>query len=380
MLKLSQLFVPQVINLMKNFLSNPTTINYLNLITYKSSSGVYGFSCLGILIIDKIKRIIKDIQNNIGYEISISCISNSNIYKQSGRNNEFQNEMFNITDKLCLQPTCEESAILSLVYNGISYKNFPIYFYQINKKFRKELRPRNNIIRCLEFDMKDGYSFHTSADCADKFYQKVKKSYSDIFKLLNIDFKLTSADNTAMLALESEEFIYEDNNLIETKIENKIQGIYGIEIAHIFKLGKHYSEKLNVMFSSINNTLKPIFMNSYGIGIYRLVYIYLQNTINCKLNNNLVIFDICLIGNKIIEEYIKIKDKLIKNLQTIEFNLDNLDINNKIKFAKYMPVKVIIYFLKDKIFTITRTDNKFATCTFEESDNLLNIINFKLNL
>lgn len=373
MFKLTNLLAQKAINLIKDFTKNPDAIQYLDFVTYKSSSGVYGFSNLGLEILKLIKDIIKRSQNKFGYEINLSCIANSNIYKQSGRTNKFQMEMFNLSDKLCLQPTCEESAIISLIYNGISYKNFPVYFYQISKKFRNELRPRNNIIRCLEFEMKDGYSFHTSKECADEFYNLIKKSYLSIFNELGINVKILNSDTESMIAESSEEFIYQSQSVVETKKHN----LYGIEIGHIFQLGNSYSKNLNIMYTNQNNNLETVFMNSYGIGLYRLLYIFIEKLINMEIKNSLLLFDICLIGKKSVNEYMKTK---FNNLKIIEFNIESLDLYHKIQFAKYLPVKKIILFHKSMIFVLVRCKQNFISYIFEESYNLSNIINLKLNL
>lgn len=373
MFKLTNLLVPKAINSIKDFIKNPDSIQYMDFITYKSSSGVYGFSNLGLMILNIIKDTIKKSQNKFGYEIHLSCISNSNIYKQSCRTNKFQTEIFNLSDKLCLQPTCEESAIMLLLYNGISYKNLPIYFYQINKKFRNELRPRNNIIRCLEFEMKDGYSFHSSSKCAEEFYNIIRNSYINIFKILGINVKILNSDTESMLATSSEEFIYQSSEIIETKKHK----LHGIEVAHIFKLGKNYSKNLNIMYTNNNNNLEHIFMNSYGIGIYRLLYIFIEKLIHMEIKSNLLLFDICLIGKKSVSEYIKSK---CNSYKIIEFNIENLDIYHKIQFAKYLPIKKIILFHKNMVFVIVRCQQNFISYIFEESTNLLTIINLKLNL
>ncbi|BCL65682.1 prolyl-tRNA synthetase [uncultured bacterium] len=372
MKKLTQLLSIRSTNLISRFIKDTNTLNYIDLITYKSTSGVYGFSNLGILIIEKLINIIKKSQDSFGHQISISCIANSNIYIKSGRTNKFQKEIFNISNKLCLQPTCEESAISLLMYNGISYKDFPYYFYQISKKFRNEIRPRNKIIRCLEFDMKDGYSFHISQDCANEFYLKIKNSYINIFKYLDIEVEILNSDTESMLATNSEEFIYKSNDIIETK-ENKF---YGIEIAHIFKLGCNYSNKLNIFCTSKFNNLKPIFMNSYGIGIYRLLYIYINKLININIKQHLLIFNICLIGKKIIHEY----QKLNINNNVIEFDMDNLSVEEKIFFSKYLPIRKIMLYESKTILVIVRDIANFIYYVFEESNNLINLINLKLDL
>lgn len=372
MKKLTNLLSTKSTHLISRFLKDINTLNYIDLITYKSTSGVYGFSNLGILIITKLIKIIKKSQDEFGNQISISCIANSNIYNKSGRTDKFQKEIFNLSNKLCLQPTCEESAISLLMYNGISYKDFPYYFYQISKKFRNEIRPRNKIIRCLEFDMKDGYSFHISQDCANEFYMKIRKSYLNIFKYLDIEVEILNSDTESMLATNSEEFIYKSNDIIETK-ENKF---CGIEIAHIFKLGCHYSNKLNILYASKFNNLRPIFMNSYGIGIYRLLYIYINKLINVNIRQHLLIFNICLIGQKIISEYKKLN---ISN-NVIEFDIDNISIEEKIFLSKYLPIKKIMLYEAKTVLIIIRDITNFIYYVFEESNNLINLINLKLDL
>jgi len=178
----------------------------------QTSSGLYDLGYLGKRVFDNIKNIIKTHLDKAGLcEVSLSCVSDYSLWQKSGRSEIMGAEMLKFKDRknatFVLSPTNEE-AMLNLASKHIkSYKNLPVNLYQINIKFRDEARPRFGLLRAREFVMKDAYSFHSSQDCLQKEFDKMRKVYSDIFNDLGIKYKIVQANSGAIGGSGSEEFI-----------------------------------------------------------------------------------------------------------------------------------------------------------------------------
>ncbi len=186
------------------------------------SSGVYIWLPNGIKIINNVINLIKKYFNKINaMEINIPIIQPSYIWKKSGRYIEYGKELFKFYDRnnklFILSPTHEE-VITQLICNE-KFKSsfFPKIFYQIQKKFRDEIRPKLGIIRSREFFMKDAYSFHLSLECLDKIYFLIYEIYKDIFKELGLNFFCKEANCGNIKGFLSHEF-----HIISKYGENKI--------------------------------------------------------------------------------------------------------------------------------------------------------------
>lgn len=175
-------------------------------------SGLYNFLPLGKRVLEKIKNIVKDEMDEVGaLEANLSFITPASLWQESGRYNVFGKELLRFKDRkeneFVLGPTHEE-AMVSLVKNKInSYKQLPLHLYQIGFKFRDEARPRFGLLRCREFLMKDGYSFHANEQDLDKEFENMKNTYSRILKRLNLDFRIVEADSGAIGGSGSKEFM-----------------------------------------------------------------------------------------------------------------------------------------------------------------------------
>ncbi|WP_343188364.1 aminoacyl--tRNA ligase-related protein [Buchnera aphidicola (Ceratoglyphina bambusae)] len=177
----------------------------------KISSGIYSFLPLGIRIINKIKKIIRhEIEKNYAIEIYMPLLQKEFLWKKSGRIKIFGKELFKIIDrkkkKFILSPTHEELITYIFSKEIKSYKSFPITFYQIQNKYRDEIRSKDGIIRCKEFIMKDAYSFHINRSSMQKTYMKMYSSYKKIFKLFKIKYKITLSKSKKMGGKTSHEF------------------------------------------------------------------------------------------------------------------------------------------------------------------------------
>lgn len=175
-------------------------------------SGLYNFLPLGKRVLDKIKNIIKEEMDKAGaLEVNLSFNTPAELWKESGRFNVFGKELLRFKDRkendFVLGPTHEE-AMVALVRNKInSYKQLPLHLYQIGLKFRDEARPRFGLLRCREFLMKDGYSFHANEADLDKEFNLMHETYSKILTRLGLEFRAVEADSGAIGGSGSKEFM-----------------------------------------------------------------------------------------------------------------------------------------------------------------------------
>ena len=289
----------------------------------QSSAGIYSWLPLGFKVMKKIEQIVREEQNRIGVqEILMPTIQSSDIWKESGRYEDYGEEMLRIKDRqnreMLYGPTNEE-LITDIFRTSIkSYKSLPQLLYHIQWKFRDELRPRFGIMRCREFYMKDAYSFDLNDEEANFSYNKFFLSYLRTFQRLDLSAIPMAADTGPIggnlshefiiLAETGESEIYTDKRIFdvnsgETKLEkkslNKLREKYekfyavtdqkfnknkfeknvpkefrlhtkGIEVGHIFYFGDKYSKPMNasVDFQGKKEFVK---MGSYGVGVSRLV-------------------------------------------------------------------------------------------------------------
>ena len=290
----------------------------------QSSAGIYSWLPLGFKVMKKIEQIVREEQNKIGaQEILMPTIQSSEIWKESGRYDDYGEEMLRINDRqnreMLYGPTNEE-LVTDIFRSSIkSYKSLPQLLYHIQWKFRDEVRPRFGIMRCREFYMKDAYSFDVSDEEAVFSYNKFFLSYLKTFKRLELTAIPMAADTGPIGGNLSHEFIIladtgeskiftdkrifdlnSDGTIIEKKsLENlrkKFEQYYsvtdekfkkeefekevsvenrlitkGIEVGHIFYFGDKYSKPLNASVDLPEGKKDFVKMGSYGIGVSRLV-------------------------------------------------------------------------------------------------------------
>ena len=290
----------------------------------QSSAGIYSWLPLGFKVMKKIEQIVREEQNKIGaQEILMPTIQSSEIWKESGRYDDYGEEMLRINDRqnreMLYGPTNEE-LVTDIFRSSIkSYKSLPQLLYHIQWKFRDEVRPRFGIMRCREFYMKDAYSFDVSDEEAVFSYNKFFLSYLKTFKRLELTAIPMAADTGPIGGNLSHEFIIladtgeskiftdkrifdlnSDGSIIEkNSLENlrkKFEQYYsvtdekfkkeefekevsvenrlitkGIEVGHIFYFGDKYSKPLNASVDLPQGKKDFVKMGSYGIGVSRLV-------------------------------------------------------------------------------------------------------------
>ena len=177
----------------------------------KLSSGLYSWMPIGLRVLKKIEKIIREEMNKAGaIELLMPAIQPAELWEETGRWNKFGPQMLKIKDRhersFCFGPTHEE-VITDIVRNEISsYKQLPINLYQIQTKFRDEIRPRFGVMRAREFLMKDAYSFHANQDCLSKTYEIMFETYSNIFERIGLKYRAVSADSGAIGGDASHEF------------------------------------------------------------------------------------------------------------------------------------------------------------------------------
>ncbi len=262
-------------------------------------AGVYRLLPLGWLVYQKIENIIREEMLNLGaQEVYLPVLQNKNLWLETKRWDTIDPPLFKLKDRhqkeIALGPTHEEEMVDIVRKRVKSYKDLPLALFQIQTKFRNELRPSGGLLRTREFIMKDLYSFDKSKEEALKFYSKVKKAYFRIFKKCGLDPICVEASSGTIGGEYSEEFMVlaesgEDRVLIcekcgfsvnlekigEKKECPKCQSSFeekrAIEIGHIFYLGTKYSQLMNATFLDKNGEKKFIYMGCYGIGLQRLM-------------------------------------------------------------------------------------------------------------
>ena len=290
----------------------------------QSAAGIYSWLPLGFKVMKKIENIVREEQNKIGVqEILMPTIQSSDLWKESGRYDDYGEEMLRIQDRqnreMLYGPTNEE-LITDIFRSSIkSYKSLPQLLYHIQWKFRDELRPRFGIMRCREFLMKDAYSFDINDEEAKFSYNKFYLSYLRTFKRLELKAIPMAADTGPIGGNLSHEFIiladtgeskiFTDKRIFEVSSEGsklekeslkelrkKYENFYaatdekfnkeefekkvskenrlitkGIEVGHIFYFGDKYSKALNASVDLPGGKKDFVKMGSYGVGVSRLV-------------------------------------------------------------------------------------------------------------
>lgn len=290
----------------------------------QTASGIYTFLPLGKMVLNRLISIInQEMQSSGAQELLMPTLQVSEVWKESGRYQDYGLEMLKVTDRhgreLIYGPTNEEQITQIFRDNVNSYKSLPLVLYQIQWKFRDEIRPRFGLMRGREFLMKDAYSFDLTAEAATQTYCKMFTLYLKIFGRMGIfalpmqadtgpiggDLShefiiLTSAGEsnvyvdqtildlehahkslsyddaegtfnrfTNIYAVTEEKFSPSDSSYLQVK-DNVVQ-TRGIEVGQLFYFGTKYSSPMNASVLMPEGHTAPVFMGSYGIGVSRLL-------------------------------------------------------------------------------------------------------------
>jgi len=274
----------------------------------KVSSGIYTWLPLGLKVLRKIENIVREEMDQSGaQEVLMPMVHPKELWEETKRWEKMGPELLRIKDRhdrdFCLGPTHEE-VITDLVRNNVkSYKELPLNIYQIQTKFRDEIRPRYGVMRGREFLMKDSYSFNIDEASLQETYLLMRNTYKKILERIGLEYKIVKADSGAIGGDASEEFHVlaengedtiaisdasefaintelllnegEDISTLEGKPSPDGNGVIeikkGIEVGHIFQLGKIYTELMKVNVLNQEGKAVDLFMGCYGIGVSRLV-------------------------------------------------------------------------------------------------------------
>lgn len=306
----------------------------------QEAAGVYSFLPLGWRVHRKIEQIVREEMDAIGgQEMFMPALQPKTLWEETGRWDKMDPPLFKFKDQhkkdLTLGPTHEE-VITDLARKRVeSYKDLPFYLYQIQDKFRNEMRPAGGLLRTREFVMKDLYSFHASEEDLKKYYEKVKKAYIRIFQRCGLKVVPIRAGSGTIGGKLSHEFI----------------SINKIESGHTFNLGTKYSKAMNALFVDKDGKKKPIIMGCYGIGIGRLM----TAIVEVHHDKNGIIwpkkvapFDIHLIA---LENNKKVRtqaEKIYKDLQKKSFEVlyDDRNESPGVKFVEAdligIPLRIVV--------------------------------------
>ncbi len=274
----------------------------------KVASGIYNWLPLGFKTLKLVENIVREeMTNTESQEIFMPMVQPRDLWEDSKRWDKFGPELLRFKDRherdFCLGPTHEE-IITDLIRNNLSsYKELPLSLFQIQTKFRDEIRPRYGIMRGREFLMKDAYSFHLDQECLNDTYQTIREAYKAVFNRLGLDYKIVKADSGAIGGEISEEFhvlaesgedtlafseeseiainaelLINENESIDSlqgktfpDSQEEIKLAKGIEVGHIFQLGNVYSSAMNATVLDENGNRQALQMGCYGIGVSRIV-------------------------------------------------------------------------------------------------------------
>lgn len=263
---------------------------------HKEMAGVYTYLPLGLRVLGKIEKIIREEMVRAGgQEVLMTALQDPSVWKQSGRwSDEVVDNWFKTALKdggeLGLGHSHEEPLVRAMQGHVSSYRDLPRAVFQIQNKFRNELRAKSGILRGREFIMKDMYSFCRTQDELDHYHEHIAGVYKTIFERVGIGertFRTKAAggsfskysDEFQMLCAAGEDTIYVDrqkgeaiNKEIAAEFDvSALEEQKAIEVGNIFKLGTRFSEPLGLTYKDEQGTEQPVLMGCYGIGLGRLM-------------------------------------------------------------------------------------------------------------
>ena len=322
-MRLSRYYLPTTKDVSKDVILESHKLMLRAGMIKQCSSGLYTILPLGYKVMRKIENIVQEELDKIGaMRVSMPIITDEKLWQESGRADSYGDEMLRIKDRaghdLVYSPTNEEAVVDVFRGQISSYKQLPLSLYQINWKFRDEIRPRFGLMRAREFLMMDNYSFAKDMSEAEKVYSQNCEAYLKMFKRMGLKVIPMQADNGAIGGTFSCEFqilaesgesavFYDESSYIQfcemynkydftwqdmQKIANgnvwafteekynkdqcdklgyKIKETRGIEIGHVFIFGDKYTKAMNVTVKGADGKDFYPQMGSYGIGITRVI-------------------------------------------------------------------------------------------------------------
>ena len=347
---------------------------------YQTFQGGYTLTPLGWSVVHKIENIIRDEMNAIdGQELLLPVVCGADLWRETGRYDSMDNiakfKGRSGTDYV-ICPTHEE-VITDYARSVLtSYRQLPFMLYQIQTKFRDELRVRAGLLRTREFIMKDAYSFHETQEDLDKYYKRCFDAYYRLFKRCGLknftDVLASSGDMGGKYTHEfqlihemGEDTLYicdcgfrankevvDENNTVCPHCGKALNKVRGIEIGQVFQLGRYYTESMHMTYTDSNGNEKTPIMGCYGIGVTRVMAAILEESSDENgpvWNMETAPFAVHVIGlngkdKSVLELAQSIHDDLIAH--GVDVILDNRDIRAGEKFADAdliaAPIRLIV--------------------------------------
>ncbi len=369
---------------------------------HKEMAGVYAYLPLGLRVLENIKTIVREEMDKVGgQEVQMTVLQPKELFEKTDRwddkkvDNWFKTKLTSGTE-LGMGLTHEEPIVDMLSDYINSYKDLPIMVYQIQGKFRNELRAQAGLLRGREFVMKDMYSFARTQEEHDEIYEKVAKAYKCVYERLGIgdityrtyadggiftprfsdEFQMLSpigedtiyVDETAKIAVNKE--VIDDERLAKTDVnKSKLKEYTAIEVGNIFPLETKYTDALGVFYSDADGKQQKIIAGCYGIGVSRLVGALAEHFADDKglvWPENIAPAQIYLASIGTDETVIKAADELYETLQKvgIEVLYDDRSVRPGEKFADAdlmgIPHRVVV---SPKTLAIGKFEYKKRTST-----------------
>lgn len=342
------------------------------------ASGIYSFLPLGYLVQKKIENIIRQELENVGaQELFLPTLQPKSLWEKTGRWKTIDPPLFKLKDRhqkeLGLGSTHEE-VITYLVRKRIkSFSDLPIALFQIQNKFRNEMRATGGLLRTREFIMQDLYSFHSDQKDFERYYELLKRVYLKIFKRCGLktiitqasgagftkeythEFQVLAASGEDALIFCPKEDFAQNKEIARLKEGDKcprcgcrLRKARAIEVGNIFPLGTKYSKDLDAYFFDKNKKKKPIIMGCYGIGLGRVMATIVEIHHDEKgivWPKEVAPFDVHLLalgsGKKTMERKIqKVSEKLYQDLQKVKIEV-LYDDRNKSAGEKFVEADLI---------------------------------------
>lgn len=378
---------------------------------HKEMAGVYAFLPLGVRVLENIKQIVREEMNAIGgQEVQMTVLQPKDIFEKTDRwddakvDNWFKTKLANGTE-LGMGLTHEEPIVDALSDYISSYKDLPVFVYQIQNKFRNELRAKSGLMRGREFVMKDMYSFARNQKEHEVLYEQAAAAYVKVFERLGLGeityrtvadggiFTSRFSDEYQTISSVGEDTIYLDEKkkiAVNKEVysaetlakvglnKDDLKKVRGVEVGNIFPLESKYTDALGVFYTDENGDKQPIIAGCYGIGITRLMGIIVECFADKKgivWPQNIAPAHVYLARLGDSQEVVAASDDLYNRLmaEKIEVLYDDRDVRPGEKFADAdllgIPFRVVVSerTIKDNIYEIKRrTDDSAQMQTMDE--------------
>lgn len=351
---------------------------------HKEMAGVYSYLPLGLKVLKNIEKIIREEMDAIGgQEVIMTALQRKEVWEKVGR---WSDDLVDVWFKTKLKDGAElglgfthDEQVVNLLTEYVnSYKDLPLYVYQIQTKFRNELRAKSGVMRGREFVMKDLYSFDTSEEEQDKFYEKVKKAYMKVYSRCGIghrtyitlatggtfsqyshEFQTISEAGEDVIFLDEEkniavnQEIMMDEELTKLGIERKnLVERKSVEVGNIFKQGTKFTDPFDLKYKGSDGEIKSVYMGGYGIGVTRLVGVIAEVLADDKgliWPKEVAPFSVHLISAGVDDENVRAKsEELYEALRNagVDVLFDDRDTGAGEKFADAdligIPLRVVV--------------------------------------